>query len=124
MKEQGFTLIEVVIFIIISGLIGSTILLAFSSSMIKTATVRQNLIATQTARRCIEWIAGQRRINGLSSVPCPSSTTPSFCSAPSGYTISTSINCTTYNGDANYETVIITVSGNGDAKLTTLLADY
>ncbi len=48
MKMVGFTLIEVIVFIVITGLIGSSILLAFSTSMIKTSTVRQNLIATKT----------------------------------------------------------------------------
>ncbi|MDX1902415.1 MAG: type II secretion system protein [Gammaproteobacteria bacterium] len=123
-SQQGFTLIEVVLFIIITGLLASTLLLSFYTSLEKMPTVHQQMIAAQTARRCMEWFIGQRRMNGYSTIPCPSTSVPAFCTAPSGYTMSVNIVCTTLNSDANYKTVTVTVSGNGDAVLTTLLAAY
>lgn len=123
-NQQGFTLIEVILFIIITGLLASTLLLSFYTSLQKMPALHQNMIATQTARRCMDWIIGQRRMNGFSTITCPSTTTPTFCTAPSGYTISTNITCTTINSDTNYKTITITISGAGDAKLSTLLANY
>jgi len=123
-NQNGFTLIELILFILITGLLASTLLMAFYTALQKMPSVHQQMIATQSARRCMDWIIGQRKLNGLSSVACPSSSTPTFCTVPSGYTISVNITCTTLNSDANYETATVTIGGNGNATLTTLLAAY
>ena len=123
-NQTGFTLIELILFIVITGLIASTLLLALITASKSTPIIQQQSIAAVTAQKCMEWFIGQRRLNNYSSVTCPSSTTPSFCSAPSGYSISTDISCTTVNSDTNYKTITITVSGKGDTSLSTLIADY
>jgi len=82
------------------------------------------MIATQTASQCMEWYLGQRALNGYNSISCPSTAVPSFCSAPTGYVLSTNISCTTISGDANYKTIAVTVSGKGTISLTTLIANY
>lgn len=121
-KSSGFTLIEVLIFIVISSLLASAILIAFVTSLEKTPTVHQQLVASLTAKKCMEWFIGQNRMNGYSTLSCPSTPSPTMCSAPSGYSISSSISCTTISGDSNYKTITVTVSGLGDATLTTLIA--
>jgi len=123
-KAQGYTLIELVIFIIITSLLVSAVLLSISISSLKTPTTHTKVIATQTAQECMEWLLGQRRINGFNNLACPNTTTPSFCSVPTGYNISTNISCTTIAGDSNYKTITVTVSGLGDATLTTLIGNY
>jgi type II secretory pathway pseudopilin PulG len=122
-KQQGFTLIELIMFIIVTSILATTILLAFVTALNKTPVVLQNMIADQVAKQCMEWFVGQRRMNGYNSITC-NSTTPTFCSAPSGYTISTSCNTTTISGDSNYETIAVTVSGLGNASLSYLMAVY
>ena len=72
----------------------------------------------------MEWFTGQRQLNGYASITCPSSAVPAFCSAPSGYTLAVSITCTTISSDANYKTLTVTVSGDGNASLSTLFASY
>lgn len=123
-KQRGFTLIELVLFIVITGILASAILLGFVAALQKFPNVRQNMIALQTAQQCMEWLLGQRQLNGYSTVICPSTTVPSFCTAPSGYSVTTDISCTNISGDNNYKTFTVTVSGLGDATLTSLLGNY
>lgn len=123
-KLDGFTLIEVIMFMVVVAILAATILLSVSTSLTKAPIVFEDMIATQTAKKCIEWFIGQRRLNGYTAISCPSSTVPSFCSAPTGFTVAVSITCTTINSDANYQTITVTVSDKGNAKLTTLIANY
>lgn len=123
-KHNGFTLIELVIFIVVTGILASTILLSLSTGLTKAPNALKSTIATQTANQCMEWFIGQRKLIGYSAITCPSTTVPSFCTSPSGYTLAVNIVCTTINSDASYQTITVTVSGNGDAQLTTLIANY
>lgn len=123
-KMQGFTLIELIIFIVVTAILANSILLMFSTSLLKTPVLRQQIIANQTAKQCMEWFVGQRRFTGYATLTCPSTPSPAFCSVPSGYAISNTITCTTLNGDANYKTITVAVSGLGDATLTSLISSY
>jgi len=122
-KQKGFTLIELVMFIVITSILASAILLSFVTAMSKTPTILQNTIAMQTAKQCMEWVIGQRRINGYNSITC-NSTVPTFCTVPTGYTLTSSCHSTTIGGDNNYETITVTVSGLGNAVLNLLIANY
>ena len=124
-KLSGFSLIELVVFIVITSVLASTVLVTFVTALSKTPIDRQQIIATQTAQQCMEWYLGQRRINGFSNVVCSASpATPTLCTLPTGYNFTNSITCTTINGDDNYKLITVTVSGAGDATLTSLIADY
>ncbi len=122
-KQSGFTLIELVIFIVITSILASAILLSFVTAMNKAPALLQNMIASQTAQQCAEWFIGQRRVNGYASISCNSSV-PAYCSSPAGFTITSSCTPTTINSDSNYETITITVSGAGNASVDLLLAKY
>lgn len=122
-KHSGFTLIELVIFIVITSILASAIMLSFITTMNKAPALLQNMIASQTAQQCAEWFIGQRRVNGYDSITCDS-TVPTFCTAPTGFAIAVSCTPTTINSDTNYETITITVSGAGDASTNLLLANY
>lgn len=122
-KQQGFTLIELVMFIVVTGILATAILLSFVTAMSKTPIILQNTIAMQTARQCMDWFIGQRRMNGYSSITC-NSTVPAFCTTPTGYTLTSSCSTTTLSGDSNYETITITVGGPGAATLNLLMAKY
>lgn len=121
-KMSGFTLIELVLFIIILSILAKTILLALYIGTTKAPATHQNIIARQAAIKCMEWFVGQRRLNGYTSLTCPDTITPSFCTVPNGFTINVNTSCTTINTDANYKTITVTVSGLGDATLSTLIA--
>ena len=125
-KFYGYTIMELVIFIVVMGIIGTSILSSFIAVLRYTPKVHQETVATQSATRCIEWFLGKRYLYGFNSITCPSTTVPSFCTVPSGYTISTNVDWTTLYGDSSphYKTVTVTVSGVTDATLSLLLADY
>lgn len=125
-KNNGYTLIELVIFIVIMAIISGSILLALNAVLRHAPKVQHQTVAMQSATRCMEWYVGTRNIHGFSNVTCPSTTVPSFCTVPSGYTIATNVSCTTLYGDstANYKTITVTVGGLGSTTLSLLIADY
>jgi type II secretory pathway pseudopilin PulG len=125
-KQSGFTLIELTMFIIITGILGVTILLAFVYGLNRSPVESQNAIADLAAEQCAEWFMGQRQLNDYSSITCTNPNTPGYCTTnmPSGYSIVTSCTATTINGDSNYETLTITVSGKGNATLTFVIGNY
>jgi Tfp pilus assembly protein PilV len=123
-KLRGFTLIEVIVFLIVSSILMSTILIGATTALRNTPTVHQQWIATQLARQCMEWFLGQRQFNGYSALSCPSTPSASACTSPSGYTVSTQIACTTWNSDTHYKTITVTVGGLSSTSLSTQIGDY
>lgn len=126
-RQLGFTLIEVILIMIVLAIMANVIMLASITAARTTPSLLKDTIATQTARQCIEWYIGQRRLqlgDGYTTITCPSTTVPAFCTAPSGYTVSVNVVCTTINSDANYKTITVTVSGEASASLSTLIAEY
>lgn len=122
--QQGFTLIEILVFIVVSSLLMSTILLGAMTALRSAPGVHQQWVAMQTARQCMEWFLEQRRLNGYTALSCPSTPSASACSAPSGFSVSTSISCTTWNSDTSYKTITVTVSGLANASLSAQIGDY
>jgi Tfp pilus assembly protein PilE len=127
-KLGGFTLIELILFITVTGILASTILLSTSALFVKTPSLQSNLVASSYVTQCIEYFIGQRRTFGYGTIPCPSTTIPSFDTALSGYTLTLNIACTTINTDANYKTLTVTVVGTGNntgsASSTVVFANY
>ena len=124
-KLKVFTLVEMVIFIVIIGIAISFILSAMDIVLKTSHTTQENATAVDVASRCLEWYWGQNEMNGYSSITCPSTSVPSFCSAPSGFTVAVNVACTTLYSEAsaNYKTITATVSGKGSGSLSLLLAD-
>lgn len=118
--ELGFSLIELVAFIIIMALVAAAVA-AIGLPFLNAPTIHQDIFAKEAAAQCMEWYAGQNYINGYSSITCPSTTVPGFCTAPTGYTLSVNITCTTYNSDTNYKTIVVTVTGLGNASLSYMI---
>jgi type II secretory pathway pseudopilin PulG len=125
-KHSGFTLIELIMFIIITAILGTTILIAFVYGLNRSPVISQNSTASIAAQQCAEWFMGQRKTNGYTSISCTNPNTPSYCTSnmPAGYTITTSCSTTTIASDSNYETLTINVSGQGNAILTLVLGNY
>lgn len=124
MKTQGFTLIEILVFIIVTSLLMTTILLGGITALRNTPTVHYQWIAMQLAQGCMEWFLEQRRLNGYSSLSCPSTPSTSICPGWSGFTMTSNISCTTWNSDSNYKTITVTVSGLARATLSTQIGNY
>jgi type II secretory pathway pseudopilin PulG len=123
-RHSGFTLIEILVFIIVSSLVMTTLLLSGVSSLRQAPGIHQREIALQTARRCMEWFLQQRRLNGYNALSCPSTPSASACTAPSGYAVSTSISCTAWNSDSGYKIITVSVSGLASTSLTAQIGNY
>jgi type II secretory pathway pseudopilin PulG len=123
-KLAGFTLIELVLFIMLTSILASTILLSVRTTLKATPVQHDNYIAFQSARACLDGMLGEKALFGLAFFSCPSTTVPGNCLAPTGYNLAVNIACTTLNGDTSFETITVTVTGTGSATLTALIANY
>lgn len=123
-KLAGFTLIEVLVFIVVVAMLMTTMLLGANTVLHKTPDTHKQWVAIQTARKCMEYFLAQRRLNGYDSLACPGTLGASLCSAPGGYSVSTTIDCTTWNGDSQYKTITVAVTGSANASLSTQIGKY
>ncbi|MBI5450594.1 MAG: type II secretion system protein [Gammaproteobacteria bacterium] len=129
---QGFTLIELIIFIMVVGILAIGLMQTFTNTLFGSSRPSQTLVATGLARERMELILGQRRkAMGLTTFtnanfdPCTSApaATHSACTPiPSGYTVTSSY-AATWSGSSNYRDITVTVSGKGDATLKALVTD-
>jgi type II secretory pathway pseudopilin PulG len=128
-KSAGFSLIELVLFIAVTSILATTILLSFKITLGNVPAVHFDVIATQLADRCMEGFIGERHLLGYTNSALACSTSPplpAVCSTLTGYTISATITCLPIlSGDTvTSKTVVVSVTGLGNATLTTLLANY
>lgn len=124
-KQKGFTLIELILFIIVTSILARTILLTFQTSLSYVPAVHTDLIATQLADQCMEGFLGERRLLGYSSALLACSATPTLPSV-CGASVSASITCTnTLAGDTTTSKIVtVTVAGSATATLSMLMANY
>jgi type II secretory pathway pseudopilin PulG len=122
-KMAGFTLIEVVMFIVISAILANVILFSFTNALKGPPILEQQIIANQLAQKCMEGYLEARMISGYSAIATGTSV-PSYCPTVTGFTVAVNAANVTINGDSNYISITATVSGNANASLTTLVADY
>jgi len=121
-QESGFTLIELIVFIIIIGVIATGLFLAFNVSLEKQPDMQATEIANHLARQRMDIILGQRSMLGFSSYadPCPG---PAICNSVPGYAVSSSIQ-NNWGGNTAYNIISVTVSGKANANLQTVVANY
>jgi type II secretory pathway pseudopilin PulG len=131
-KQKGVTLIELVIFIIVLGIIVTGILMSFGVALRKSPDIDRASRAVELAQQRMDLIVGLRKMNGFDSIttdPCEDPSPPNACTIPSGYTITTTIG----DGDnpwvaPDYKVVTITVKDSSTdaqlAQIKALLAAY
>jgi type II secretory pathway pseudopilin PulG len=125
MKYHGFSLIELIVFILVIGIASSGILGAFQTTLQNAPTGNYQTIALGLAQERMELILSQKRLKGftLFSDPCASGG-PSICTLPTGYSInSPTVSSHTISGDSNYKKITVTISGRGNATLTAIVGN-
>lgn len=122
--QSGFTLIELLVFIIVTSMVMSTLLLGANTALRQSPTIHHQWVALQTAKECMEWFLEQRRLNGYTALTCPSTPSASACSAPTGFTVTNAISCTTWNSDTNFKTITVSVTGDASASISTQIGNY
>ncbi len=124
-RQNGFTLIELTLFITIMSFLGTGILAAFYVSLHSAPDIQNSARASELAQQRMELIVGSKEVNGFTSTadPCVVSPGLAVCSAPAGFTVSSNI-VGSWGGSPNYKDITVTVSGNGSATLERLVANY
>ena len=121
-RFRGFTLVELVVFIVIAGFAAYALFMSFGSLLPRSPTAAQLAQATQLAQERTELIAGQRLAwgysgNGGELDPCNKGAPPppAICTTTFGYTVSstgtTSGSEVIWNGNSvlNFKLVTVTV---------------
>ena len=131
--EAGFSLIELVVFIVVVGILGTALFAAFSTALQQGASGPDlSTSAAQLAQERMELILAQKRVLGFAGFtaatfdPCTSSppSTQAVCTAPpAGYTVSATL-ADNWNGDTNYKVINVSVSGKSQESLIALVANY
>lgn len=128
-NQRGFTLIELIIFIMVTSILAATLLLSAKTALLGIPPVHYEQMAIELADQCMEGFIGERRLLGYNNALLACSATPTLptvCTAPAGFTVSATITCTpTLAGDATTsKTVTVAVDGLGQATFSMLLASY
>ena len=123
-KSSGFTLVELIIFIVATAILAASLMLAGRTGLFSASSTADQIQANMLAQQCMEWLLGERLLRGYNTWACPSTPTGTLCNSPSGYTVTPSVTCTTLSGNSNFKTLTVTVTGNGQATLRTLIANY
>lgn len=120
-QQQGFTFLELVVFMVVMGILAAGLLSAFNVFLQNQPSIQASSIANSLAAQRMEIILGQKKIAGFSaySDPCPG---PAICSVPTGFTVTSSI-ANNWNGDTNYNVITVNVAGKGTAILKTMVAN-
>lgn len=121
-KVMGYTLIEVVIFLVIMGIAMAGIMLSFQTALSTTPENSRATMALNLTQGRLDIIIGQYYQRGFASFTdiCSSSPGLALCSLPSNYSISSNI---TNNGSTKTIEVTTSYSGTIEAKLSTIVAN-
>lgn len=125
-NKRGFTLIELVVFIVVLGIISGAILLALKTVMKYSGTVHNDVTAAETAAQCLESYFGKRSTDGYAAIPNGTFTggnLPLICSVPTGYTATVTVS-TPDGFDSDYKQISVAISGLATLSMSLLIANY
>ena len=125
MKQQGFSLLELIVFITIIAL-STAIVLPIVTALRNEGTISNQTIAQQLGQARMELILEQRYIMGFSPFtdPCVGASPPAACTPPSGFSVSATIVQNWSGSTTEYKVITVNVTGSAAAHLTTLVSNY
>ncbi len=125
-RAAAFSLLEMIIFIVVLGVLLASIVAAMTSPLRNSPQAGGLDAAAELAQQRMELILGQRRVAGFAAFadPCSPGPGPSICTPPAGYAVASTI-VTGFGGDpTNYKTVTVNVTGTAAITATALVANY
>ena len=137
-RLRGFTLVELVVFIVILGFAGYALFRSFGSVLPRSPTAAQLTQAMQLAQERMELILGQRDVQGYNNLvdldPCNrGGPLPNVCTVSFGYIVSSTgtasgapVAWPPNPATASYKLVTVTVklSGITLAQQSAVLSNY
>lgn len=123
----GFSLIEVIVFIVVLGVLLAGLVAAFSSPLRASPQAGELDLVAELAQQRMELILAQRRASGFATLadPCVPGPGPAVCVPPAGYAVASSV-ATGWGADPiNYKVVTVTVTGpTTTASSAALVGNY
>lgn len=111
-SQAGLTMMEMVLFIVIIGVLGAALFSAISNPLTGAGTQERAVFTTQLAQERMEVVLGQKRREGFpGSDPCDGGASLDTCSVPSGFSVNTTFGAWSQNSDTdNYRVITVTVT--------------
>ena len=124
-KIKGFSLIEVIIFVVIAGLVGTGVMTSYNIMLSETPKIGNNEEANLLAQERMSIILADKKINGFAGLkdPCKLGSPPAICQSTSGFTVDSTIT-SSWSGNSNLKQITVTVTGDGNATLVTVVGNY
>lgn len=126
-KQYGVTLVELIAFIVIVGLLSTGLIAAFTSTMRSTPESGEITHALQMAQERMELILAYKKSKGFNALidPCTLVSPPTQCTFfPTGFNTPTVTIVNNWNGSAEYKVITVDVTGLQNFTLTALVASY
>lgn len=125
--RQGFSLIEMTIFIVIMGILTLAILASINISSQRAPELTRTTYAAFLAQRRMEVLLMYKRSVGFTAYttdPCTAAVYPAAICTVSGYTV-TSVITNNWTGNANLKKIDVTVVGTDiNFTLSTVMSNY
>lgn len=124
-NQSGVTLVELIAFIVVVGLLATGLVAAFTSAMKSTPKSGEITQALQLAQERMELILAYKKSKGFTALidPCTLASPPAQCTPPSGYSVSVPA-FTNWNGSNEFKEVTVGVTGLQAVTLTAVVASY
>lgn len=126
-RYRGFSLIEMIIFIVVMGILSLVILAAMNLSAERSPELTRTTEAAFLAQRRMEVLLMYKRSVGFTaftSDPCTAAVYPAAICTVSGYTVTSAIT-SNWTGNANLKKVDVTVVGTDvNFTLSTITSNY
>lgn len=127
LKQQGLSLIELIVFIVIMGII-SVGLLSGMSQVLKTASTPEKIIqANFLANARLELVMMARGLTGFATLsdPCAITPSPSICAPLSAYASANGFTVSSISiSGSNPKIISVTVSGAAIMSTQTMVYNY
>lgn len=128
----AFTLIEVLILLIVVGIAATALTIPLTTTVRAGSQLIDYSSATNLGDVRMNLILAQWRTQGYVSFndPCSQAScngancSPAVCQTPEGYTVTGTITPYTFNTDAHYKMITVTVTGKGSSTLNMIVAEY
>lgn len=123
-KSNGFTLVEISLFIAVMGIVSSGLAMLFVTALSRVPDVDKKNKAVEIAQQRMDIILGQKANLGYAGFtdPCVNSP-PAVCDFSGNYTVTSTIT-TGYDGNNNFKIIDVNVSGDATVSLTSLVGNY